>query len=90
MLSALAGTLTWPVGDEAAPVAIKRLEHLEDWIDAHVGEAITLGRLCEVAQIGERSLQLTFQRAARHVTNAVRLRAAPCRGPAAIVPGRAG
>ena len=61
VLSALAGTLTWPVGDEAAPVAIKRLEHLEDWIDAHVGEAITLGRLCEVAQIGERSLQLTFR-----------------------------
>jgi AraC-like DNA-binding protein len=60
VLSALAGTLTWSVGDGAAPLAIQRLKHLEDWIDAHVSEAITLGRLCEVAQIGERSLQLAF------------------------------
>lgn len=60
VLSALAGTLTWPFVDRATPVAIKRLEHLEDWIDAHVSEAITLGRLCKVAQMGERSLQLAF------------------------------
>ena len=61
VLSALAGTLTWSVGGRLTPVAIQRLKHLEDWIDAHVSEAITLGRLCEVAQIGERSLQLAFQ-----------------------------
>ena len=61
VLSALAGTLTWSLGGSTTPVAIQRLMHLEDWIDAHVSEAITLGRLCEVAQIGERSLQLAFQ-----------------------------
>ena len=71
VLSAMAGTLTWPVGDGAAPVAIKRLEHLEDWIDAHVSEAITLGRLASRA--GRRPLAATLvPRAARHVTNAVR------------------
>jgi AraC-like DNA-binding protein len=61
VLSALAGTLTSSLGGSITPPAIQRLKHLEDWIDAHVGEAITLGRLCEVAQIGERSLQLAFQ-----------------------------
>jgi transcriptional regulator GlxA family with amidase domain len=43
------------------PVSAQPLDHLEDWIDAHVGDAITLGRLCDVAQVGERSLQLAFQ-----------------------------
>ena len=61
VLSALAGTLTWPMSGRITPVAIRRLKHLEDWIDAHVSEAITLGRLCEVAQVGERSLQLAYQ-----------------------------
>jgi len=61
VLSALAGILTWSSGGSFRPVAIQRLKHLEDWIDAHVSEAITLGRLCEVAQVGERSLQLAYQ-----------------------------
>jgi AraC-like DNA-binding protein len=61
VLSALAGILTWSVGGSFRPLAIQRLKHLEDWIDAHVSEAITLGRLCEVAQVGERSLQLAYQ-----------------------------
>jgi AraC-like DNA-binding protein len=61
LLSALVGALTWSAADRIAPVSVERLNCLEDWIDAHVSEAITLGRLCEVAQVGERSLQLAFQ-----------------------------
>jgi AraC-like DNA-binding protein len=61
LLSALAGALTWSATGRIAPVSIQRLNFLEDWIDAHVGEAITLGRLCAVVQVGERSLQLAFQ-----------------------------
>lgn len=61
LLSGLAGALTWFANGRITPVSIQRLNCLEDWIDAHVGEAITLGRLCEVVQVGERSLQLAFQ-----------------------------
>lgn len=64
MLAALAGFLTASSGGKIMPVSVRRLRHLEDWIDAHLGEVISLGRLCEVAQVGERSLQLAFQ--ARH------------------------
>ena len=39
----------------------QRLADLEAWIDAHLGEAITIGRLSSVAQAGERSLQMAFQ-----------------------------
>lgn len=61
LLSALAGALTWSSGGRITPVSVRRLNCLEDWIDAHVGEVITLGRLCDVLQVGERSLQLAFQ-----------------------------
>jgi transcriptional regulator GlxA family with amidase domain len=70
VLSALAGTLTSLMSVGVASVTIRRLRNLEDWIDAHVSEAITLGRLCEVAQAGERSLQLAFQ--ARRGTSPMR------------------
>lgn len=43
-----------------AAIATQRLADLEQWIDAHLGEPITLGRLCEVAGVGGRSLQLAF------------------------------
>jgi AraC-like DNA-binding protein len=61
LLSALAGALTQSASSSISPVSAQRLSSLEDWIDAHLGEAITLGRLCEVGQVGERSLQLAFQ-----------------------------
>ena len=61
VLSALAGALTGSMSGSITLVSVQRLKHLEDWIDAHVSEAITLGRLCEAAQIGERSLQFAFQ-----------------------------
>lgn len=44
----------------AAPLAAQRLAAVESWIDAHLGEPITVGRLCEVAGVGARSLQATF------------------------------
>lgn len=61
LLSALAGALTRSTGGTITPVSVQRLNDLEDWIEAHVGEPITLGRLCEVVRVGERSLQLAFQ-----------------------------
>jgi AraC-like DNA-binding protein len=39
----------------------RRVADLETWIDAYLDEPITLGRLCEVAQVGARALQLAFQ-----------------------------
>lgn len=38
-----------------------RLADLEAWIEAHLDEAITIGRLSSVARAGERSLQMAFQ-----------------------------
>jgi AraC-like DNA-binding protein len=38
-----------------------RARNLEGWIDAHLDEPITLGRLCQVAGVGERCLQRTFE-----------------------------
>jgi transcriptional regulator GlxA family with amidase domain len=50
-----------PAASRPLPVAARRLADLEDWIEAHLAEGISLGRLCELAQVGERSLQLAFQ-----------------------------
>lgn len=44
-----------------AAVAARRVADLEAWIEAHLREPITMGRLCEVAGVGDRSLQLAFQ-----------------------------
>lgn len=38
-----------------------RIRDLESWIEAHLGEPITLGRLCQVAGVGARCLQKTFE-----------------------------
>jgi AraC-like DNA-binding protein len=37
------------------------LRRVEAWIDGHLCEPITLGRLCDVAGVGERSLQKAFE-----------------------------
>ncbi len=42
-------------------VSRSRLDHLEAWIDAHVSAPISLGTLCEMAGVGERSLQKAFE-----------------------------
>jgi AraC-like DNA-binding protein len=45
----------------ARPLAPARLAAVCDWIDAHLGEPVTLGRLSRVAGVGERCLQLGFE-----------------------------
>lgn len=45
---------------DVTPVAAARLASVEEWIDAHLGEPITIGRLCRVAGVGPRSLQAAF------------------------------
>ncbi|MCV2354335.1 AraC family transcriptional regulator [Paucibacter sp. B2R-40] len=39
----------------------QRLAALEEWIDAHLSESITIGRMCEVVGVSERRLQQTFE-----------------------------
>ena len=41
-------------------LALERARNLEAWIDAHLGEPITMGTLCRVAGVGERCLQKSF------------------------------
>jgi len=45
----------------AGSLSLARLADLEHWIDAHHGTPITLGRLCQVAGVGERCLQKAFE-----------------------------
>jgi AraC-like DNA-binding protein len=44
----------------ASRLSAERAAFVEDWIDAHLHQPITLGRLCEVAGVGGRCLQKTF------------------------------
>jgi AraC-like DNA-binding protein len=53
----LAGT----VFEHAPAVTASRLAAVEAWIDAHLEEPITVGRLCQVAGVGERALQKAFE-----------------------------
>jgi AraC-like DNA-binding protein len=41
-------------------LAMARASDLEGWIDAHLGEPITMGTLCRIAGVGERCLQKSF------------------------------
>jgi AraC-like DNA-binding protein len=41
-------------------LSLDRARNLEAWIDAHLGEPITMGSLCQVAGVGERCLQKSF------------------------------
>jgi AraC-like DNA-binding protein len=43
------------------PVAMARIADVEDWIDSRLDEPITIGRLCQVAGVGERRLQKAFE-----------------------------
>jgi AraC-like DNA-binding protein len=42
-------------------LAIQRVRTVEAWIDAHLTDAITLGRLCAVAGVGDRYLESAFR-----------------------------
>jgi AraC-like DNA-binding protein len=41
-------------------LALARARNLEDWIESHLDEPITMGMLCRVAGVGERCLQKSF------------------------------
>ncbi|MDH4105373.1 MAG: AraC family transcriptional regulator [Gammaproteobacteria bacterium] len=45
----------------ARPVTGRRIGDLEDWIESHLEEPMTLGRLCSVAGVGERALSKIFE-----------------------------
>lgn len=47
--------------DAAGRMAARRVAELEAWIDAHLADPITMGKLCAVSQVGARTLQLAFQ-----------------------------
>lgn len=62
LLAELAQLLPDPSGrHEAAQMSEQRVRDLEGWIDANLGEPISLGRLCDVAGVGARCLQRTFE-----------------------------
>jgi transcriptional regulator GlxA family with amidase domain len=62
LLGAMADVLLAGSAVENAPaIAASRLASVEAWIDAHLEEPITLGRLCEIAGVGERALQKAFE-----------------------------
>jgi len=64
LLDALAGVLL-ETGDGAVvrglDIASSRMRDLEAWIEAHLEEPISIGRLCAVAGVGERALQKGFE-----------------------------
>lgn len=61
VLASLAALLIESGGAQhASLLSAERALLVEEWIDAHLNEAITLGRLCEVAGVGGRCLQKTF------------------------------
>jgi AraC-like DNA-binding protein len=42
-------------------LGLERSKNLEEWIEAHLEEPLTLGLLCQVAGVGARSLQKSFE-----------------------------
>lgn len=46
---------------QARAMPTQRIADLEAWIEAHLYEPLTVGRLCAVAGVGERSLQKSFE-----------------------------
>ena len=42
-------------------LGIQRIRNVEEWIDAHLADPITLGRLCAVAGVGDRYLESAFR-----------------------------
>ena len=61
LVAALSETLVASGGAEhASRLTAERTRYVEEWIEAHLHEAITLGRLCEVAGVGGRCLQKAF------------------------------
>jgi AraC-like DNA-binding protein len=42
-------------------LGIQRIRMVEEWIDAHLADPVTLGRLCAVAGVGDRYLESAFR-----------------------------
>ena len=42
-------------------LGIQRIRMVEEWIEAHLADPITLGRLCAVAGVGDRYLESAFR-----------------------------
>lgn len=62
LLATMADLLLEGSAVQRAPaLSASRLAAVEAWIDAHLEEPITVGRLCEVAGVGERALQKAFE-----------------------------
>ena len=62
VIGMMAGLALQGLADERPGVlAPERLKDLERWIDAHLHEPLTLGRLCKVAGVGARCLQKAFE-----------------------------
>jgi AraC-like DNA-binding protein len=62
LVAALAGVLLrQDAVVRVKPVTVKRLRNVEDWIESHLAQPITVGRLCEVAGVGERALCKAFE-----------------------------
>ncbi len=51
-----------PAPQPPADMSEQRVRDLEGWIEAHLGDPITLGALCRVAGVGARCLQRAFER----------------------------
>jgi AraC-like DNA-binding protein len=61
VLASLAAVLAESGGAEhASRLSTERALLVEAWIDSHLHEPLTLGRLCEVSGVGGRCLQKTF------------------------------
>jgi AraC-like DNA-binding protein len=62
VVALMAGLALLGLADERPGVlAQERLKDLERWIEAHLHEPLTLGRLCQVAGVGARCLQRAFE-----------------------------
>lgn len=48
-------------GEARSAVTFQRVRRVEAWVDAHLFEPITLGRLCAIAGVGDRHLHCAFQ-----------------------------
>jgi len=48
-------------GTTTPALAVRRVRLVEEWVDAHAADPITLGRLCAVAGVGDRYLETAFR-----------------------------
>jgi AraC-like DNA-binding protein len=61
VVDACSAQLLAQTGARVGRVTAARLAALEAWIEAHLGDPLTLGSLCAQAQVSARSLQAAFQ-----------------------------